>query len=260
MRKNILKERFFNKMQGVFEVLKNTEIDYDINFNIIPEYASQGIPEKQQKLYISIERVTSIIKCLKGSDKRTKDKYFDKSLSIAQVGLTGTNAQPELAIRSLEALKEEIILNEGERIKNEYMKCLGIYALIIIFISILVIFIFNHYKFYLLNKYVYTFQGAMVGTWISFGARKVELKFEELSIIEKDRLNPKIRLIFVGISSIILLLFINSGIITFSVGGFKSKDIPNSIELQFLIGIISGLLEYKISIGIFKKASSIIEL
>ncbi|NFT58433.1 hypothetical protein FDF33_14810 [Clostridium botulinum] len=259
MWETILKERLFN-MQGVFEVRKNEQCDYDIECNIISKYAQNKIPEEQEKLYIYVEQFTSIIKSLNMTNKGIKNEYFNKVISIAQSGLTGPNAQPILAMKSLDSLKEEIVINEGGRIKNSYMIYLGIVALAIILIGTVLVWIFNRYKFYLFNKYIFVFQGSMIGAWISFGARKVELKFEELSIIENDRLNPIIRLIFIGISSVVLLLFINSEIITFSVGGFKSENICNSIESQVLIGVIAGLLEYKVSIGIFNKASNIIDL
>lgn len=247
-------------MKGVFEVTKNENCDYDIKCNIISKYVNNGVPDEQQELYNYIEKFTSIIKSLNTTNKDIKDKYFNKVLSIAQSGLTGPSAQPKLAKKALDCLKEEIIINEGGRIKNNYMRNLGINALIIIFIGAVLILVFNEIELYFINKYIFVFQGTMIGVWISFGARKVELKFEELSIIENDRLNPIIRLLFIGVSSIILFLFINCGVITFSIGGFKSENINNSIKSQILLGIISGLLEYKVSIGIFNKASNIIDL
>lgn len=247
-------------MQGVFEVKKNENCDYDIECNIISKYVKNGIPQEQEKLYNYIEKFTSIIKSLNGTNKNIKYEYFNKVVSIAQSGLVGPNAQPKLTINALDSLKEEIIINEAGRIKNSYMRYLGFIALIIVLIGTVLVWIFNKYKLYFINKFIFVFQGSMIGAWISFGARKVELKFEELSIIENDRLNPIIRLIFIGISSVVLLLFIDSEIITFSVGGFKSQNISNSIESQILLGVITGLLEYKVSIGIFNKASNIIDL
>ena len=45
----------------------------------------------------------------------------------------------------------------------------------------------------------YTWLGAMVGAWVSYGARKFQLEFEDMSLIEKDMVEPIIRLIYIGI-------------------------------------------------------------
>ena len=50
---------------------------------------------------------------------------------MSQVGLVANPAQKETAEFALMKLKDEIVLVEGKRIKNHYMKYLGIDALII---------------------------------------------------------------------------------------------------------------------------------
>lgn len=247
-------------MQGCFETKINEQSKYDIDCSIIPKYSQDEIPQEQCELYVEIENVSSIIKSLINTDDSIKDEYFKKLLTLAGAGLSGPNAQPLLAMESLKALKQDMLIKEGGRIKNKYMISLGIVAFSFFMISNILILVFNYMQIYAINKYIYTFSGAMIGTWISFGARKVELKFEELSVIEKDRLNPTIRLMFVGLSSVILILFINSGIVEFSVGGLSSHEINSSIELQVLMGIMSGLVENKLAVGLFNKANDIVKL
>lgn len=247
-------------MQGCFEVTENDKSKYDINCALISKYSEDGVCKEQLDLYKLIEEACSIIKSLEKTADKVKRSYFEKILSLAQVGLTGPNAQPELALASLKSLKQDIVIKESGRIKNKYMISLGIWSVSLIFVGLLALIITNYFKVYTIEKYIYTFIGAMIGTWVSFGARKVELKFEELSVIEKDRLNHILRLIFVGISSNILLLFISSGIFEFSIGGLGSKEILDSKELQVLVGIIFGLIEYKLAIGLFNKANDIIKI
>lgn len=247
-------------MQGCFEVKNDENSEFDVNCGVIGKYSENGIPDEQMQLYKNIESTSSIIKSLDRTDKEIKKDYFGKLISLAQVGLAGPNAQPLLAMNSLNALKHDILIKESGRIKNKYMILLGEWALSLIVINIIVSGYLHKFDIYTLDRYIYTFIGAMIGTWISFGARKVELNFDDLSIIEKDRLNPIIRLIFVGITSGILMLFISSGIIEFSIGGLGSKEIMDSIELQVLIGIIAGLIEYKLAVGIFNKANDMIKI
>lgn len=251
-------------MQGCYTVEKNQECPYDIQCNIINKF--KKVPEEQQNLYLSIEKVTTVIKSLnvkkkkkkKNEENEIKDEYFNKVFGIAQLGLTGDNAQPILGMRALDSLQEEMLINESGRIKNKYMTLLGFCALGFIIFGVILILLLKWLKLNSLLRYILVFQGAMIGSWVSFGARKIELKFEELSNIEKDKLNPIIRLLFVGVSACILLLFIESGIITFSIGGFDSNNIIDSRKLQLLLGIIAGLLEYKVAIGVLDKANSII--
>ncbi|OSA97797.1 UNVERIFIED_ORG: hypothetical protein B2H98_06950 [Clostridium botulinum] len=246
-------------MQGCFLVSKKQGSKYDIDCARIDEYCKDGIPVEQHNLYCSVEDVAKVIRSLKMTNDDIKNEYFSKLLTLSQAGLVGKNAQPELAMDSLEKLKAEMLVNESGRIKNKYMIHLGIAGVSIIALASILSLMFYHLGISYLNKYIFIFQGAMIGTWVSFGARKVELKFEELSIIEKDRLNPLIRLIFIGISSEILFLFINSEIVTFQVGNISSGNIANSVDLQVLLGVISGLLEYKLAIDVFNKANSIIK-
>lgn len=245
-------------MQGCFEVIRNDNCEYDIECRVIATYSQDGIPEEQNKLYCEVERTTSIIKSLKFTNKIKKDEYFEKLVTLTQIGLTGPAAQPELAINSLYLLQEDVVNCESGRIKNKYMIDLGKYGLILIGISFFLLLILNYFNIDIgeINKYIYTFCGSVIGAWISFGARKIELKFEELAFIEKDKLNPIIRLIFVGVSSMILLLFIDSEIVKFQIGNITNKQIVTSIKLQVLLGVIAGLIEYKLAINLFNKANT----
>lgn len=250
--------------KGCFSVYKNPQNENDIVVAVLTGTNEGDIPSNQVELYVKIESTNTIIQSLRNTNQGIKTKYFDKLLSLAQVGLVGVNGevQPELAEISLISLKKEIITNEGARIKNKYMIDLGIGAIIgVLGVMLGLTYIYsniNNYNIYI-TPYLFCFLGAMIGTWISFGARKVELEFEELNIIEKDRVNPYLRLIFVGISSMIFLLFFNSEVFELTIGSFSTVDLKSSIELQILVGIISGLLEYKLAIGLFDKASSIVK-
>lgn len=246
-------------MQGCFEVIKKE--NYDVECRKIDKYCQNGIPDEQRKLYTDIEYTSSIIKNLKIPDKNIKLEYFNKLFSLAQVGLTGPTAQPDLAEDALESLKRDILMSQSGRIKNRYMILLGVYALILILVSEGIIqFIFSKKGMYIECQYLNALIGAMLGAWVSFGVRKIELNIEELSCIEKDMLNPAIRLIFVGLCSMIFMLFIHSGLFKFSIGDISIESIKESWELQILVGVIAGLMEYKLAIGIYNKANDIVSL
>lgn len=246
-------------MKGYFIVYKNKENEtYDIKCELHPEHSKEEVPEVQQQLYLEVEDANNVIKSLHNTKDDIKIKYFNKLLTLTQAGLVGETAQPQLAQKSLEKLQEEIILLEGQRIKNTYMKQLGINALIITSICI-ALGVGIHYIFNTEEHIMYfiTWVGAMLGTWISFGARKFVISFKQLSMLEEDMMNPYIRLCYIGACSIVFLLLLNTGIFSIQLGNISTEDIRNNFEIQAVIGILCGLVESKIGINIYKKAVTI---
>lgn len=247
-------------MLGYYIVSSNSANEkYDIRCELHPERAKDEVPDEQQKLYIEVENTNNIIKSLINSEDIIKEKYFQKLLSLAQAGLVGETAQPNLALKSLIKLKEEMILIEGQRIKNSYMRKLGLFALGISICLIIIDYIIasltntSH-----IRMYIITCIGAMLGSWVSFGARKYSISFEQLSLLEDDMMGACIRLFYVGACSIIFVLFLNSGIINITIGKMSTDNMSNSLELQATVGVLCGLIESKLGINIYEKAQSII--
>lgn len=190
---------------------------------------------------------------------RKKEVYFEKLLSLTQGGLVSDVAQPKIAQKSLEKLKEEILINEGPRIKNNYMKKLGIAATIISALLIALYITFSYLK--LTNDYgMYPiiWIAAMVGSWISFGARKFNISFEELSIVEEDNMTPYIRLIYTGLCSVLFAILLKCGIFKIELVGIDLSDIRTNVEIQIVVGALCGLIESKLGVNIYKKAVSIV--
>ena len=106
-------------MKGYFVVCSNQNEQFDINCSLHPEYAKETVPIEQETLYVDVESTNNVIKSLNNTKDEVKTKYFNKLLSLAQAGLVGETAQPRLASKSLDKLKDEMILIEGRRIKND---------------------------------------------------------------------------------------------------------------------------------------------
>lgn len=246
-------------MQGFFVVSSNEKEAFDIKCELHPQYAKESIPKEQEILYAEIESTNNIIKSLHNTKEETKNKYFNKLLSLAQTGLVGETAQTNLASKSLNKLKDEMILIEGQRIKNDYMKKLGINSLILCIIGLILYAIFQCCEVVRpFSMYCLTFIGALIGTWISFGARKFNITFEQLSLLEEDMMEPWIRLLYIGLCSIVFMLFLNTQLISIGVGGISTSAIKESYEIQLSIGVLCGLIESKIGINIYKKAVNIL--
>jgi hypothetical protein len=250
-------------MKGYFVVDVNDNEPLDIKFELHPEYAKEKIPQNQEDLYNEIENTNNVIKSLHYTKEEVKNKYFKKLLSLSQAGLVGETAQPDLALKSLNSLKAEMILVEGARIKNEYMKNLGKNMLILssfmLIIMLIAYFIFKYFHIISpISMYGLAFIGALLGTWVSFGARSFKITFEQLSLLEEDMMSPWIRLLYIGVCSIIFMLFLNTQLISISVGSISTTTIKTNCEIQMAIGVVCGLVESKIGINLHKKAVNLL--
>lgn len=246
--------------KGCFIVHINPNNQWDIICGLLPDIGENDVPEEQRLLFHSVEETSYYISTLKNTKDETKKEYLNELLSLAQTGLVGNNPAPKLSLETLDRLKDKIRLKEGSRIKNTYMLNLGIYTFIGTLALLLIKFILFTNNFFYFDKYIYVSIGSIIGTWVSFGARKLNLSFEELSLIEEDGLSPWMRLIYICTCSNIVLLFLSSELIKISLGNFSLSEINKSIELQFVLGVICGLVEYKIGTGIFNKANDVLKL
>lgn len=243
---------------GYFLVVVNPDEPYDIKFQI-NEKAKERPTREQMELYSKSERACSVIKSLHQTDEPIKQKYFAKLVSLSQAGLVGKVSNPVLALESLDRLKEEIVLIEGRRIKNGYMKRLGAYALAGVVIFVL---FYRATTYCIGNSEASAFAllgiGTMVGTWVSFGARKFEISFEELSAVEKDMMEPLVRLVFIYASTVIVMLFILSGMMEIKIGSLDTANMASDSKVPLAVGAICGLVESRIGVKVFNQANSVV--
>lgn len=256
----MLKFNNLKKDKGCFDVeLEENNDGFEVLFT--PKVNESLISKDQEELYLLIEDTLNIIDSSNLISNTDKKYYIKKIFDIAETGLSIKTKEvyPVLAMKMLKKLKQEVCLKESNRIKNDYLKELGKYGLGHIVIAIFILIISKDLKLDLFNKYIYTYIGSIIGCWVSFNARKLTLKFEELCIIEKDGLEPMFRIIHNGLCAIIIMLFVNTNVVSISVCDFNTNLINNSQELQILLGVIVGLIDYPMAQKIYNKASTIID-
>lgn len=246
-----------NSFKG-FYVKKNDDVKYDIEFSLVD--SSQSIPEKHKILYSEVERTKSNIIKIFERDINSLEKYFHMLLSLAQAGLSGENSTPELSLIALENLKNDILIVEGQKFKTKYIQKLGLNAffnfiLCFIFLQLLIYFNINNY-----NKLPLIFSGAMIGSWLSFGIRKLEITFEDLVSFEKDLMPCQIRLIFIGIISVIFGMIIDSKLINLSIANTSIDILFLKNETTVLFGILCGILDKNLAINLYQKSHSILNI
>lgn len=249
-------------MSGCFRVYRDLQNTNDIHFEQLELQDGTTIPEDQLELRDEVDKTLTVIRMLFENNSPLFEEYFRPLLSLSQLGLVGDSANPKLAMRALSSLKEEIVSRQGGRIKNEYMIHLGKYSLLFglppLILAIIALKYFPPIK--QISCFFFLWTGCMAGVWLSFGARKIVLNFDELHILEKDRLNPVVRLIFAGLLTIVIGLLLSTGAIVMELGSLSTKSFGSNIEVSILVGLLCGLSEQALSTKISQHASEFLKI
>mgnify|MGYP007032778888 CR=1 FL=1 len=141
---------------------------------------------------------------------RLNGNILKKLLSLAQVGLVPENsAQPKMAMVALDKLKNRNATYRGKANKKSVYEKIRDYSHN--FISYCGM--YDVLTIPLIKKVMFSVWWGIHGLaqWLEHGyhmvQEKFQLEFEDMSLIEKDMLEPIIRLIYIGICSLIFELF-----------------------------------------------------
>jgi hypothetical protein len=228
------------------------------NLDIVYQVADANAgdcPDDQLALKNDLEAAEAALKVLYPVDEQRLPR-FRELLSLAKVGLEG-NAQPKVAVSALANLKQSILMIEGGIRKNRYFKELGVlsagfalpaFALAAVlkcwlprFLPVLGSDLHAFLPFVIALSLL--FGGAMIGAWLSYGLRTVTLTFDELTMPEEDRLEPRVRLVFVGVLTLVVGLALYLGVIEVSLGKISSQDLVHRNALALLVGVLLGASE-----------------
>jgi hypothetical protein len=254
--------------KGAYIINQNPDDKYDIVFSVKPEVTL--VPDNQQKLQLEIEKTLMVVRKLFANDEPELQKYFSQLLTLAQAGMVPENAQPAISLAALLQLKSEIIDKKSAEVKNTYFKVLGIQAIKIGFLPLIAALSIKllHYYYPSVDalkglsefaNFLFLWCGCMLGVWISFGTRKTVLTFEELTTIEEDRLEPTMRLLFIGAIAMFFSLLFYKKAISFNFGSISSSDINKDAFVAMIFGVALGLGEQIIGRNLTKKVNSIFE-
>jgi hypothetical protein len=94
----------------------------------------------------------------------------------------------------------------------------------------------------------------MAGVWLSFGTRNVVITFEDLGVLEKDRLSPAIRLVFAGLLTVVIGLLISTKAIVLELGGLSTAEFIEDTKVALLIGALCGISELALSAKVSQHA------
>lgn len=245
--------------RGAFWVFGTPEDEpQDICFQVAKDF-SGDIPLDQLALRDDIDAVLATLKTAFQADSRRFEHYFKPLLSLAQAGLVGEDAQPEIGKRALAALRKEIVAKEAGRIKNQHMRRLGVAALWYALPVLAAVAALRWLEAAAwLIPYLFLWIGAMAGAWLSFAIRKQTFSFEDIAQPEKDLLEPGLRLLVTGAMTLILGLAFNLGMLQVSIGSVSTAEIATKNEVALLVGMFCGISEQALPATLSDQANKLL--
>jgi hypothetical protein len=245
---------------GYFVVSQDTESPKDIRFQVASSTPSDP-PEDQLALKTEVEHVLTGLQMLYAQDQPKFEQSFRALLSLAQCGLVGPNAQPDIARRALVTLKDEIVLREAGKVKNRYLRGLGKYCIFMQLPGLIMVFV----ALYLtpvsieLKCFGLLWIGAVAGLWLSCAYRKTKMQFEDLTLIEEDRLEPPVRIIFVMLITMFMGFICYKGGATFTIGDISTKAIGTDPIVAVILGGLFGFSEQALPSQLARQAASLLD-
>lgn len=240
-----------------------TEDQKNITFQVHPNLMEgTEIPEDEADFVFEVQKTLTVIDVIFTSQEQKFKHYFDQLLKLSQVALVPPMAQLKLAQKALAGLQQEIVEKESGKIKNNYLQKLGIRAFFLLMVAVVIRVILYFIPPGDITTSVIAlstiWMGCMVGVWLSFAIRKVKVPFYGLHILEEDRLEPVIRLVYAGILSIIVgFLLLRKGIII-EIGDISSAQIISDPLVAILFGAFLGIGEQTLGNTVSQKASKVI--
>jgi hypothetical protein len=273
--------RFHARITAIEEASRVVTVVVDADgfaIDITYQAAEVGLTEAQQRLLIDVARALTVVSVVIARDRhggglfagghswlrpssqnksapavaprdprRKKDHYIRRLALIAQSGVNKKDKDAGYARLAFDAFKDEFVAMEADAVKNQYVRVLGYRALIIavgfaIGWAACVTFLSHLSIAASIAPFLLIAVGACGGTWLSFAIRRVILGFNDLALLEQDRLAPLSRILFVIGLTWLVGMFLESGVVNADINGVR-MDIGSSEIVTLLIGAMCGISE-----------------
>ncbi len=183
-------------------------------------------------------------------------------LGIAKVGLMNVDpTQAAFARNDLARFKSEFVAREAGTVKNRYLWRLGRYCLLATLLMVLGYIYARYYAvggsiWHDFRNFFLLAIGTAIGTWLSFSLRRPTLTFDDLVVLEEDRLDPSVRVLFmIGLTAVVGLLFWTHAV-SFGVGDLESKLALQAHGAEaLLIGLLAGIAERALGTAVSRRAA-----
>ncbi|ARO88758.1 hypothetical protein EBAPG3_013820 [Nitrosospira lacus] len=252
----------------------------DIYFGVV-NTVPQPPPKDQLELQQDIEKVLRTVQLIyghpvAGSVERCKSQfrsYYMRLFRLAQLGLEGPDASPEISKSALATVSANLIDDEASRVKNGHLVRLGGTAIVLALPFILLYLVMRitppndglanlllsfGIERVIFANFMLLWVGCFIGVWLSYGIRTSVFTLTDLTVTDSDRLLPVIRLLFAGSLTMILGIMFMLGVVQISLGNHSLTDFSTSPMLAFLVGTLCGISELLLPTTVGKRASDFI--
>ncbi len=250
------------------------------------------LPSSTGELKMQIDAVCSTVKSVM-ADRRSRigyrniiertdavniaeEDYMEELVGIAKVGLLTTEPTRVAFARSdLERFKLYFTIREAGIVKNAYFDDLFRWCGLCSFLFIM-LYIISRTQVFVpllipiaihgsLTEFLYDTRnfhlfaaGAAIGTWLSFSLRRPEMKFEDLAVLEPDRLTPRARVSYtVGLAGFVALLLF-SGAVVVGIGDVKGEAALHSHgSWSLMLGLLAGIAERALGKGVQDRSDAL---
>jgi len=249
--------KYIGKYYAVSVMAADKDVPASIDYFLLP---GTSAPDDYVSLHIDLERTLAVIRVLFPSKGEKFKEYFWKLADIAMASLG--QDQVRVGRLALTAFQDEIVTREAGHVKNAYIQRLGGYA-IAFGVPIILFYLYSRYwsdhhsDLYRLREFISMVAGSLLGTWLSFSIRRVQLSFWDLARLEEDLLDPAIRLIFVGGLTVVVGLLLATKAVVITIGGFNSAFLDSGTT-AVLIGCLCGIGEIGLSAAVGRRASEFV--
>ena len=203
--------------------------------------------------------------------RQAQHDYLRQLKGIAETGLmTPEPTRVAFARIDLTRLKNLFVMREAGVVKNGYVRTLGVWSALAALCFLGIYYVARMHlaaawphtqawdsTVYDLRNFALLAAGTAVGTWLSFSLRRQELAFEDLAVLEPDRLSPGIRMLYmIGLATLLGLLLFTGAVIAGlgTVKGLEAMHINGSWAL--LIGVLSGIAERALGTAVTRTGTS----
>jgi len=246
--------------EGVFEVECD---DQTGEIRLVVKDEPGPIPEEQREIANGIYSAWGVLKLLKEQGVFEKnDTAFDefrmRLCQVGRVGLAMKHVEIRQATDALQQIRKEISSRVGRNIKFRYLRTLAEWAAGGILVGLLVVGLATQADLTRVAGYGWAIVGSMVGAWISVAATRRTIVFEEMPNFLDSKIEPFVRLLFVGFLTAAFALLIDLGVITLKVAAVDFSAFREDIGVALLLGVIAGLSEKAISLRVIDEAEKVI--
>ncbi len=220
-----------------------------------------AVPESQLGLMDEINRMLRAIRAVFSSSGEDFDRYRRELFVLAKAGLEGDNAQPGLARRALEVFRDQLTAQVMNGLKNDYLLRLGVRALILgvppLVIALLMNTLFREHQQW--TNFLFVWVGCQAGTWLSFGARRLRLRLDDVQIGGGSLFEPWARLIFAGVCSLAVGVLFSTKTVVLGIGPMETWRFVEHPEIAALIGLLCGFIERSLSSTSVSRARDLLQ-